>query len=203
MKTWEFMDLSSIEVSSYFCLAKNMILTLSDGEWQQCMVDDKLYLRAADYDESVDERPLWDDINHTEEEYQRVLQTGSRALYFAQCVDENETWLPLLEKAFAKAHGDYSAIEGGFVGEAIEDLTGGVTSEILSSNILNKNRFWTEELMKVNKEFLFGCGTGLFSNWLDPHYRGPPRDRKGISEQHSYSIMEAREIDGHRLLRLR
>jgi hypothetical protein len=168
-------------------------------------VDDKLYLRAADYDESVDERPIWDDINRldTEEEYRRVWQTGSRALYFAQCVDDNETWLPLLEKAFAKAHGDYSAIEGGFVGEAIEDLTGGVTSEVLSSNILNKDRFWTEELMKVNDEFLFGCGTGMFSNWLDPKYRGPPRDRKGISENHSYSIMEAREIDGYRLLRLR
>ena len=89
-----------------------------DGEWQQCIVDDKLYLRAADYDESIDERPIWDDINRidTEEEYRKVWQTGSRALYFARCVDENETWLPLLEKAYAKAHGDYSAIEGGLVG---------------------------------------------------------------------------------------
>jgi hypothetical protein len=89
-----------------------------DGEWQKCIVDDKLYLRAADYDESVDERPIWDDINRndTEEEYRKVWQTGSRALYFAQCVDPNETWLPLLEKAYAKAHGDFSAIEGGFVG---------------------------------------------------------------------------------------
>ncbi|OOF99049.1 hypothetical protein ASPCADRAFT_163003 [Aspergillus carbonarius ITEM 5010] len=176
-----------------------------DGDWQQCIVDDKLYLRAADYDESVEERPIWDDINRidTEEEYRKVWQTGSRALYFAQCVDENETWLPLLEKAYAKAHGDYSAIEGGFVGEALEDLTGGVTSDILTSNILDKDRFWKDELMQVNKEFLFGCGTGLFSNWLDPEYRGPPRDRKGISENHSYSIMEAREIDGQRLLRLR
>ncbi|KAJ5168766.1 uncharacterized protein N7482_004360 [Penicillium canariense] len=174
-----------------------------DGEWQQCIVDDKLYLRAADYDESNEERMTWDLINRTdtEEEYRRVWQTGSRALYFAQCVDPNETWLPLLEKAFAKAHGDYTAIEGGFVGEAIEDLTGGVTSEVLSSNILDKNRFWTEELMKVNEEFLFGCGTGLFSNWLD--VRSPPRDRKGISENHSYSIMEAREVKGKRLLRLR
>lgn len=174
-----------------------------DGEWQQCIVDDKLYLRAADYDESNEERMTWDLINRndTEEEYRRVWQTGSRALYFAQCVDPNETWLPLLEKAFAKAHGDYSAIEGGFVGEAIEDLTGGVTSEVLSSNILDTDRFWAEELMKVNEEFLFGCGTGLFSNWLDT--RSPPRDRKGISENHSYSIMEAREVKGKRLLRLR
>jgi hypothetical protein len=193
------------------CVARNETIGIygfvfyRDGEWQQYIVDDKLYLRAADYDESVDERQTWDDINRTdsEEEYRRVWQTGSRALYFAQCVDPNETWLPLLEKAFAKAHGDYSAIEGGFVGEAIEDLTGGVTSEVLSSNILDKDRFWTEELMKVNEEFLFGCGTGLFSNWLDPMYNGPPRDRKGISENHSYSIMEAREIKGHRLLRLR
>ncbi|KAL2821156.1 hypothetical protein BJX63DRAFT_418182 [Aspergillus granulosus] len=176
-----------------------------DGDWQQCIVDDKLYLRAADYDESVDERPIWDDINRsdTEEEYRKVWQTGSRALYFAQCVDENETWLPLLEKAYAKAHGDYSAIEGGFVGEAIEDLTGGVTTDVLTSNILDKDRFWKEELMQVNKEFLFGCGTGLYSNWLSPKYHGPPRDRKGISENHSYSIMDAKEIDGVRLLKLR
>lgn len=41
---------------------------------------------------------------------------GSKSLYFAQCSNENETWLPLLEKAFAKAHGDFSAIEGGFTG---------------------------------------------------------------------------------------
>lgn len=42
------------------------------------------------------------------------MQTGSKALYFAQCRDQNETWLPLLEKAYAKAHGDYGAIEGGW-----------------------------------------------------------------------------------------
>ena len=57
--------------------------------------------------------------------------------------------------------------------------------------------------MNVNKDFLFGCGTGLWSNWLCPRYQGPPRDRKGISENHSYSIMDAKEIDGVRLLRLR
>ena len=176
-----------------------------DGEWQQCIIDDKLYLRAADYDESVEERQVWDDINRTdtEEEYRRAYQTGSRALYFAQCSDENETWLPLLEKAFAKAHGDYSSIDGGFVGEAIEDLTGGVTTEFFSTDILDRDQFWKEELLNVNKDFLFGCATGFFSNWLDPNYDGPPRERRGISEGHAYSIMDAREINGQRLLKLR
>ena len=121
------------------------------------------------------------------------MQTGSRALYFAQCSDPNETWLPLLEKAFAKAHGDYSAINGGFVGEGIEDLTGGVTSEIFATDILDKDKFWHEELMNVNKTFLFGCGQmgGIYGA------------RKGIQEKHAYSVMEAREIDGQRLLKLR
>jgi hypothetical protein len=86
--------------------------------------------------------------------------------------------------------------------EAIEDLTGGVTTEILSSNILDKDKFWKEELMKVNKEFLFGCSTGFLSNWLAPD-DDEPKERKGIAEMHAYSIMEAREIDGKRLVRLR
>ncbi|OXV08572.1 hypothetical protein Egran_03665 [Elaphomyces granulatus] len=174
-----------------------------DGEWQHCIVDDKLYLRVPDYDESIEERSMWDDIIRadTEEEYRKVWQTGSRALYFAQCSDENETWLPLLEKAYAKAHGDYSAIEGGFVGEAIEDLTGGVTTELMSSSVLDKEKFW-QELMSVNDEFLFGCWTGIYSDWLHP-LKGEYREQKGIVQNHAYSIMDAKEIDGVRLLRLR
>lgn len=42
------------------------------------------------------------------------------------------SWLPLLEMACAKAHGDFAAIEGGFTGEGIEDLTGGVTCELFA-----------------------------------------------------------------------
>ena len=87
--------------------------------------------------------------------------------------------------------------------QAIEDFTGGVTSELLTSDILDRDKFWTDELMHVNTDFLFGCGTGLFSNWLYPSYKGPPRDRLGIAENHSYSIMDAREVEGHRLLLVR
>lgn len=103
-------------------------------------------------------------------------------------------WLPLLEKAYAKAHGDFAAIEGGFTGEGIEDLTGGVTCELFATDILDKEDFWKNELLKVNEEFLFGCATGVFKGW---------GERKGIKEGHAYSIMRAVEIDGHRLCLLK
>jgi hypothetical protein len=167
-----------------------------DGEWISEVIDDKLYLIKEDFNDATLERNKWLELqNRTspEEEYRAVMQTGSRALYFAQCSDPNETWLPLLEKAYAKAHGDFSALESGFVGEAIEDLTGGVTTEIFSTDILNKEKFWTEELMKVNQTFLFGCG----------QMGGKHGIRNGILEKHAYSILETREVGGERLLKLR
>jgi hypothetical protein len=186
----------STEVGESDCDTLPTRLHHTDGEWISEVIDDKLYLIKEDFDEAKIERYHWLELQNRktpEDEYRTVMQTGSRALYFAQCSDPNETWLPLLEKAFAKAHGDYSAIDGGFVGEGIEDLTGGVTSEVFATDILDKDKFWREELMNVNKTFLFGCGQmgGIYG------------ERKGIQEKHAYSIMEAREIDGQRLLKLR
>ena len=80
-----------------------------DGRWAPTVVDDNLYMRAVDYDLLSDqERFLISD--NSEEEYRRYFQTGSRSLYFSASLNENETWLPLFEKAYAKAHGDYSAL---------------------------------------------------------------------------------------------
>ncbi|KAI1463907.1 cysteine proteinase [Daldinia caldariorum] len=168
-----------------------------DGEWISEIIDDKLFLTKPDFDESFLERILWEDREriNSEEQYRKAYQSGSGALYFAQCEHENETWLPLLEKAYAKAHGDYASIDGGFTGEGIEDLTGGVTSELYTTDILDKEYFWKEELMKVNAEFLFGCSTGMWGSYWG--------DRKGIYELHAYSIMKAVDIDGQRLVLLK
>ena len=45
---------------------------------------------------------------------------------YARCFDPNEFWVALVEKAFAKLHGSYEAIEGGMPIEAMVDLTGGL-----------------------------------------------------------------------------
>ena len=37
---------------------------------------------------------------------------------------KGDLWLPLLEKAYAKLHGNYNLLRGGFAYEALRDLTG-------------------------------------------------------------------------------
>ena len=81
-----------------------------DGEWIWTVVDDNLYLRYSDFDAFGDD---YDPTGVKEKKYKKNNQTGSDALFFASCAEQNETWLPLLEKAYAKVHGDYEAISGG------------------------------------------------------------------------------------------
>ncbi|KAL2257974.1 hypothetical protein VTK26DRAFT_8890 [Humicola hyalothermophila] len=169
-----------------------------DGEWIYSIIDDKLYLKSPCWDSPSMQRDLLQQIDREDVErvYRKTYQTGSKALFFAQCKDQNETWVPLIEKAYAKAHGDYASLSGGWIGEGLEDLSGGVTTELLASDILDLDGFWENELSRVNEEFLFGCSTGL----LDGGYG----DRDGIEEGHAYVVMEARTLkNGTRLVKLR
>ncbi|KAI3534056.1 calpain family cysteine protease [Colletotrichum abscissum] len=169
-----------------------------DGEWIYSIIDDKLYLKSPCWDSPSMQRDLLQQIDREDVEtvYRKTYQTGSKALFFAQCRDQNETWVPLIEKAYAKAHGDFASLAGGWIGEGLEDLSGGVTTELLTSDILDLEGFWENELSKVNEEFLFGCSTGL----LDGGYG----ERNGISEGHAYVMIEARTLhSGERLIKLR
>jgi hypothetical protein len=151
-----------------------------DGEWIWTVVDDNLYLSNSDFDEYGDN---YDPTGVKETRYKKNHQTGSEALYFASCSHENETWLPLLEKAYAKVHGDYNAISGGWSGEAVEDLTGGVTTKILTDRILSKERLW-KELLRVNDHFLFSASS--------PGSYGDDSDaRRGLALGHAYSVIKA------------
>ncbi|KAL8692680.1 MAG: hypothetical protein Q9218_002353 [Villophora microphyllina] len=166
-----------------------------DGEWIHEVIDDKLYLVQEDLRMSTSQKSNWEHIEHPDrdEKYRQAMQTGSDALYFAKCRNPNATWLPLLQKAYAKAHGDYGSIIEGWTGQGIEDLTGGVTFEIIITDILDKDKFWTDELMNVNKIYLFGLYQML----------GAERQEKGIVKQHAYMILEARELDDFRLLKMK
>lgn len=181
-----------------------------DGEWHQCIIDDKLYLRAPNYDESGDVVLGQYGVRRSnqEDQYQELFQRGSQALYFAQCRDQNETWVSLLEKAYAKAHGDYASISGGQTGEAIEDLTGGVTTEIYTTNILDPDSFWTNELSRCGKtaDFVFSCAAARWREWRPYHVANEKireERRSGIVSQHAYAVLDTYEGHGQRLVKIR
>ncbi|KAF2206309.1 hypothetical protein CERZMDRAFT_72258 [Cercospora zeae-maydis SCOH1-5] len=156
-----------------------------DGEWIYEVIDDKLFLRVGD-DDHLEVVRDWDRdakegwrIKYDDEKLKEALQKGGLALYFSHC-KSNETWLPLIEKAYAKAHGDYYAIEGGFASEGIEDLTGGVAVILNPEDIMDKDRFWREQLSRVNEKYLFGGGS-------------KPTGTKGFIGGHAYAVLDKYE----------
>ncbi|KAI8654446.1 Calpain catalytic domain-containing protein [Fusarium keratoplasticum] len=151
-----------------------------DGEWISTVVDDNLYLAEQDFDAG-----MYDATGEKAQLHRRQKQNGSKALFFAKCRDPNETWLPLLEKAFAKVHGDYQALDGGWASLAMEDLTGGITTIIASSSILHKERLWRELLSSGTQsgEFVFGLSSGAGEE-----------HNNGLILSHAYSILEAVEM---------
>lgn len=168
-----------------------------DGEWIHEVIDDKLYLKVGDDDDLTVVRD-WDKdkkdgrcVYMDDEKLKKQLQRGGEALFFSHC-KSSETWLPLIEKAYAKAHGDYFAIEGGFASEAIEDLTGGTGAGLNPEDIMDKDRFWKEQLSQVNVKYLFGGGSKR-------------QAVKGMVGGHAYAVLRAWEDEesGTRLLKLR
>lgn len=55
---------------------------------------------------------------------------GSELIYASNRSDPDEFWPPLLEKAYAKLRGNYEALDGGKLRDALVDLTGGISESI-------------------------------------------------------------------------
>ncbi|KAJ7880175.1 hypothetical protein B0H13DRAFT_2345713 [Mycena leptocephala] len=140
-------------------------------------------------------------LYHNDKElYNKSARKGSQTLYFAKSGTDFETWVPLLEKAYAKLHGDYASLSGGFACEAIEDLTGGVSSYIVTKDIFDIDKFWTEELLKANKDRLFGC----YFSGLDSARSGDSQAKIfGLIGNHQYSVLRAVEAKGKRFVVIR
>ncbi|MCO5606609.1 hypothetical protein L7F22_060797 [Adiantum nelumboides] len=112
----------------------------------------------------------------------------------------NELWVSILEKAYAKVHGSYEALEGGFVHDALVDLTGGAGEEIDMSSAqarigLASGRLWSQLLSFKQQGFLLGAGSPAGS---DAHVSS-----SGIVQGHAYSVLQVREVDGHKLIQVR
>ncbi|KAJ7327524.1 hypothetical protein DFH08DRAFT_884706 [Mycena albidolilacea] len=187
-----------------FCVARDEeigvygFIFFKDDHWVHVIIDDLLYTAIPKFEElNYNEKTLY---HNDKELYNKAARKGSQTLYFAKSGTDGETWVPLIEKAYAKLHGDYASLSGGYACEAIEDLTGGVSSFIQSKDIFDIDKFWTEELMKANKDRLFGC----YFYGLDGTRSGDPQAKIfGLIGNHAYSVLRAVEAKGKRFVVIR
>lgn len=119
-----------------------------------------------------------------------LLPTVDGKLIYGRCTDPCEFWVAFVEKAYAKLHGSYEAIEGGQTMDALVDLTGGLAERHL---IQNKDPHLYRLIERARSSGAFiACsrkGDWRFSTKADPN---------GLVSGHAYTITEVRKIKHQR-----
>ncbi|KAF9461074.1 hypothetical protein BDZ94DRAFT_1221970 [Collybia nuda] len=187
-----------------FCVARDEqvgvygFIFFRDTAWVVVIIDDLLFTSIPKFEELTNvEKHLY---HNDKERFNRSARKGGKSLYFAKSGTNGETWVPLIEKAFAKLHGSYAALSGGEACEAVEDLTGGVSSFIFSKDILDIDRFWKEELLLANIDRLFGCA---YDNLDSTRHGNQGATVNGLFGGHAYSVLRAVEYNGKRFVVIR
>ncbi|XP_067142852.1 calpain-D-like isoform X1 [Centruroides vittatus] len=117
-----------------------------------------------------------------------------------------QLWVSLIEKAAAKLHGCYEALESGRVIDGLQVLTGAPCENIIlnSSTIgeeeIDKDFIWAQLLSMYSAKFLLGASSGGGNNSQldDEQYY-----KIGLIPRHGYSLLHIFHDDDLRLLCLR
>ncbi|XP_070210636.1 calpain-1 catalytic subunit-like isoform X2 [Littorina saxatilis] len=107
--------------------------------------------------------------------------------------DDNEFWVCLLEKAFARYHGSYNAVYGGQPGDAYLALTGGVAERIDFEDSDDKPR-------KIFSRIRNAVNSGAHVTCVVPDEFNKVY---GLVGGHAYSLTGAAQTKGVSLLRIR
>ncbi|XP_059146063.1 calpain-9-like [Physella acuta] len=121
----------------------------------------------------------------------RLPTYNGKLIYGSNRKTPNEFWCPLLEKAFAKLHGNYDIIDGGRIHSSLVDLTGGMGEMVPLKDSINDSNL---------KNIILNCskmnsimGSAIFNHQVVPGEREVKRDN-GLYEGHAYAIIRIKEV---------
>jgi hypothetical protein len=160
-----------------------------DGMWQPILIDSFLPVMVHGQDNSNTSNQVKENRKKKKAavpERQVKFRGGFRddnenvVVVPAFCAAPNrQIWACLIEKAYAKAHGSYHQLTGGFIAEALQDLTGAPTETIVFQHV-DVDLLWARILSFYQASFLMGVATAVGGD--------------GLVGSHAYSILEVQEV---------
>ena len=94
----------------------------------------------------------------------------------------NEMWVIVLEKAWAKLHGDYVRIIGGLSHETFRDITGAPS---FLYHTREENQMWDILLSADEKNYMMACGVSA-----ETQEECDQLGEEGIINGHAYSLIK-------------
>jgi Calpain family cysteine protease len=180
------------------CYQINLYL---DGAWQPIIVDSYLPIVLVPVDESFSRKALSsrDGALRRRDGIPVQVSSGSPQAAAAGSVGagassttylalpafcaapHRQLWPCLVEKAYAKAHGSYQQLSGGFIAEGLQDLTGAPTETVVfQAGFLDVDTFWARLLSFAAAGFLMGVATAQGGD--------------GLVGGHAYSVLDVLEV---------
>lgn len=102
----------------------------------------------------------------------------------------DDIWVMLLEKAWAKVYGGYLNIDGGLAREALHDLTGAPCKSFFTSEVTH-DEHWARLIRAERKNYILTASSDDFNKTGNDN-----RDTStGLSPSHAYALLAVYEIE--------